>query len=87
MDITVYTFEDEHGTEMNFSTQDVKEAREYAQANECIAIDNTYVWDDSEPVTAWDFRPVAEDEGEESCTTETPCSVRAMQGGLSCDHA
>lgn len=56
-DIEVYAFEDAHGTEQTFTTQDPGQAREHARQHELRVIAHTYQWTDSEPVPAWDFTP------------------------------
>ena len=53
--------------ESDFSTQDYDEALAAAQDSHLMVIENTYEWQDSEPVSGADFTPEAqagdEDEG------------------------
>ncbi len=51
--VTLYTFEDENGTEDSFSTFDGREARDRGQQYGMCVIANEYEWSDSE--VAWDF--------------------------------
>lgn len=53
--IEVYSFERADGSEMYFTTQDPRAAEGYAREHGARAIANKYRWEDSEPVSEWDF--------------------------------
>ena len=55
MTVTVYTFEDEDGSEQVWTTQNPVEARDYARLNQLKMIANEYEYSDSEVVE--DFTP------------------------------
>jgi hypothetical protein len=51
MEIEVYTFENAEGQEEgSYQTQNINDARQYAQKYKLRLIANTFVWDDSELV-------------------------------------
>jgi hypothetical protein len=51
MDIEVYAFEDKNGESVtDWTTQDIREAREYAQENKCVLVARQYEYTDSEVV-------------------------------------
>ena len=58
--ITLYTFEDENGTEDSYSTQDIADAREYAQRYDRALIANEYEWTDSELIEDYTTAPAEE---------------------------
>ena len=64
--IEVYVFEDKDGNPDGYSTQNAREAKEYAEKWELLWCVNKYVLSDSEVVQ--DFTP--EDEGEYGNDTE-----------------
>jgi hypothetical protein len=55
MDVTVYTFEDEDGTEVSYHTFDAHDAEQTARTNGWAVVANTYEWADSEHLPEWDF--------------------------------
>lgn len=50
MSITVYSFEDRDGPSGSYTTQDYREAKEFARKNNLRVIANEYEWVDSEMV-------------------------------------
>ena len=67
MDITLYTFEDEDGNVPEYHTYNAQQAEDTARKNGWLVIDNTYEWQESVPVTEWDYRPSKpEDEDDET---------------------
>lgn len=64
MTITVYTFHkggDEYGS---FTTQDYREAQEYARRNRCVIIANEFEWADSERLDRDDYQTRADQRAE-----------------------
>lgn len=59
--ITLYTFEDETGSEWGtFQTTNARAAKEYAQRAALRVIENVYEWTEAAPVNGWDFTPEAD---------------------------
>lgn len=56
MTITVYSFEKGGYEYGSFTTQDYREAKEYAQANRCKIIGNEFEWSESEPLDDFQTR-------------------------------